>query len=827
MILSDSPPLRARLVPRPSSSQPASASRSHPAAPSLLGRAGPRSAPALPLAAGLWAGASLALILSFNPPCLGAGLGMAAIALGRWPGRLLAGLALGLLLSAVQGGGVPRPQDLPGLRRPVEAVVEVVSPWRENRGGRSVAVEIRLLKQGEKLYWQPRRAWLSLPLALPHASPRPETPGRASPAAELAFLPIGTRLRVKGHLRRSSGAWNRIPVPRGPWRLQTKSVRLVRVEREAGLPGRWSGILRRRLEQAWPAAPSPGPALARALLLGDRRDLPAAWLRGLRRWGLAHLLAVSGLHVGLLTAVVLVGGQLAGIPRGPRLLLALLAAGAYLLLVGPAPSLLRASLMVFLAVAALALERIPAGWNALSLALFLLLAGRVELVSDVGFQLTVAATAGLLGGSEALLAAWRRCWPRLPAWWGRPLAASMAAQLASLPFALPRFFLLSPLGCVANLVAIPWTALSLLGCLAWTVAAMIHPPAAEVLAPGLDLLAAPFAFPVRCTATVRWAVPVAMPAGGVGVLLAAMLAVALYALLRSPRWSAAALVTAGLLASMPEGLWREAGEVPRLVVLDIGQGDAILVRDGPRAILVDGGGWEGGDIAGRVLLPALLGEGVRRLEAVVLTHADLDHCGGLAGIVDYLPTEELWIPPGLPATGCSGELLLRAGLRPRLLWRGRERELGRWRLTALHPAPRGVGSPASDGRGAGTNEESLVLLAEVHGRRALLTGDIGAGTEREMLRAFPHLAPLDILKVAHHGSKSSSSRAFLRLAAPRLAVVSVGRENRYHHPAAEVVERFARYRIPLLRTDQQGALRIAFPPGGGMRVEVEGGDGNE
>ena len=247
-------------------------------------------------------------------------------------------------------------------------------------------------------------------------------------------------------------------------------------------------------------------------------------------------------------------------------------------------------------------------------------------------------------------------------------------------------------------------------------------------------------------------------------------------------------------------------------MLDVGQGDSILLRDGDRAILVDGGGSRGGDIGGRVLLPALLGEGVTRLEALVMTHPDADHCSGLVDVAAYLPVREVWMAPGWDPQGCAGRLLDLPGARTRLLSRGQRLTLGRWRLTALHPAA------ADDGP---VNERSLVLLAEVNGRRALLTGDVESGAERELAACCAQGLHADLLKVAHHGSRTSSTAPFLEAVAPRLALISVGLRNLYHHPAPEIVERLGE-RARLLRTDRAGEIVVRFGADGKLRIETPG-----
>jgi competence protein ComEC len=248
-------------------------------------------------------------------------------------------------------------------------------------------------------------------------------------------------------------------------------------------------------------------------------------------------------------------------------------------------------------------------------------------------------------------------------------------------------------------------------------------------------------------------------------------------------------------------------------MLDVGQGDAILLRDGDRAILVDGGGSRGGDIGGRALLPALLGEGVKHLDALVMTHPDNDHCGGLVDISAYLPVREVWMAPGWDRAGCAGRLLDLPGVRARFLSRGQRLTLGRWRLTVLHPTP-------DDHKPV--NERSLVLLAEANGRRALLTGDVEKGGERDLVDCCAQDLRADLLKVAHHGSRTSSTADFLDAVKPRLALISVGVGNVYHHPSPEIVERLRDHHARVLRTDRAGEIVVRFGADRRLRIEMPG-----
>jgi competence protein ComEC len=230
-------------------------------------------------------------------------------------------------------------------------------------------------------------------------------------------------------------------------------------------------------------------------------------------------------------------------------------------------------------------------------------------------------------------------------------------------------------------------------------------------------------------------------------------------------------------------------------------------------MLVDGGGWDGGDLGGRVLLPALLAEGVRHLDALVMSHPDIDHCSGLVDISAYLPVDEVWMGPGWGSEGCAGRLASLPGTRIRILAAGEKAALGRWRFTVLHPEP---------GESRGTNERSLVLLAETGGRRALLTGDVESWAEQRLVSCCEKDLRVDVLKVAHHGSRTSSTAAFLEAVRPRLALISAGVNNLYHHPAPDVVERIEEHGARVLRTDRSGMIRVTFEEDGGLRIETPG-----
>ncbi|HEV7518955.1 MAG TPA: DNA internalization-related competence protein ComEC/Rec2, partial [Thermoanaerobaculia bacterium] len=723
------------------------------------------------------------------------------LAWGRRAGPALAALAAGGLVAAGTHGLPDRVERRIDPDRPAEVSARVAGHWVEDDEGWSAPVRVESLEQAGRIAASRLEVGLHLP------------GGEAPP-------PYGSLLSLRGYLRRSPGFANRVPVPPGPWRMRLKSRLLLRVEEGPGPVARLSSLLRRRVERGFEAAgpagsdvpEGAGKALARALVLGDPSRLPLAWRRGLSAAGLTHLISVSGLHVALVAALgLLFGGCLGGfLPRPLRLLVAALAVATYLLLVGPHPALLRAGTMALLALLSLALERPPAVVNALGWAVALLVLGSPAVVERPAFALSVAASAGVLLLSPALARRFRR----LPLRLGPAVAVSLGAELAALPFALPLFRSLPLLAPVADLLAVPWTGLALLGSLAWTALAVLSPRLAAAGLPALDTLAAPYGWPAAAGPHLWPSLPL-LASAPVAAALAAGLALLLLGGIGGWGDRRRSLLGLLLVALAAWGLWQpcRVRHGLELALLDVGQGDAILLRDGARAVLVDGGGWDGGDFGGRVLLPALLGEGVRHLDAVVMTHPDVDHCGGLADIAAHLPVDEVWTGPGWPPAGCAGELFALPRVRTRILTPGTKARVGRWRLTVLH-----AGEAAGDSRKV--NERSLVLRADAGdpanagdtgGRRVLLTGDAGREAEREMLDRWP-AAELraDLLKIGHHGSNSGSSEDFLDAVAPRLALISVGLANPYHHPAARVLDRLAVHQIPLLRTDRSGEVLVNF-----------------
>ncbi len=719
-------------------------------------------------------GAELALRSPGGSPLLAVGLLAAGLALGARAGLAVCALGLGLLcVWARPGTGLGR---LDG-ERPVAVEAHRLTPWARDAHGWNALVRLRRIARAGQVEVVRTKLRLSL-----GGADRP---------------PAGRRFRAQGYLGSTPVLGNGGAARSGTPRLRVKSRRLIRFSGPVD-PGR-ERLHATGLELA---GRSDGAALARALVLGDANSLRPRLVRALRRAGLGHLLALSGLHVGILAGVGLWLGRLwlGRLSSGPWQWLPA-AAGSVLLLavVGPRPAILRASLMALFTWAALARGSRPLSWNALAVALAAMVASEPELLRELGFLLTAAATAGILwqaGTAPAGAAPWRRA-----------VRVSLAAQIFTLPWALPAFGLLAPVAWVHNLWAVPWTAVALIVSLCWLCLAAASAAAARSSLVLVEAVAAPFGWLSRLAGGPWWSLPVA-----VGRLEAVVLALLGALALRRPRL--AALPLAALAAVAVGGEIGRGPGGPELALLDVGQGEAILIRDRGRAVLVDGGGWARGDIGGRVLVPALARLGVRRLQAIVLTHPDLDHCGGLAGLADYLPVAELWTPAGWPPEGCALDLLSLPGVAWRPLWTGWQGGVGEWRLRALSPRP--------GERGTG-NDRSLVLRAEARGFTALLTGDIEARAEHALVAGTaPELLRADLLKVPHHGSRTSTGGALLEAVGPRLAWISAGAGNRYGHPHPRVLERLAARGVRVLRTDRDGLVHLRVGPAGPLHLSLPG-----
>jgi len=551
-----------------------------------------------------------------------------------------------------------------------------------------------------------------------------------------------------------------------------------------------------------------------AILIGDRTGLPPDVRERLQAAGTYHVIAISGGNIAIL--VVLMLGLLtpAGVGGRTRSAMALAGLMVYAAIVTPGPSVWRAVLAAAACLVARVMDQRTTAWNAMGVAGAAQLTWLPLEVRNAGFALTFGATAALLAFSaRAGLPSGRperRGWILLR-WLAAAVGASLAVEVALLPVGARAFSRISLAGPLLNLLALPLMTLTQIAGIVIAVAGPVE-------------------------GAVQWASWVADRSTGLLLDSARLVEVAPWLAWRvpAPSWALVGAYYGGLALLLSGSGWRRrsggavlggaalaigmgvSGPLPRpdgrlhLTVFDVGQGDALLVTSpGGRRLLVDSGGVGFGsssfDIGARVLGPALWARGIRRLDGIVLTHADPDHAGGAPRLIADFTPPRLWegieVPGHPPSTAIRRQVSER-GMQ-RIEWRrGDEHRLDQVRIRVLHP-------PEPDWERIRVRNDDSVVLEVVYGQVAfLLTGDVGQEVERAIVPALSPVARR-VLKVGHHGSRSSTSVDLLTAWPPELAVISSGRGNPFGHPAPEVLARLQAAGTRVLRTDLDGQIEVS------------------
>ncbi|WP_259391417.1 ComEC/Rec2 family competence protein [Paenibacillus sp. 1011MAR3C5] len=670
------------------------------------------------------------------------------------------------------------------------------------------------------------------------------------------------------------------------WLLKSKGAAALAVEAPAAeafsaasLYGRvdaaraWLGA---RLDYLYPPEQA---GYMKGLVLGIREDLDPEQFNQFARLGLTHILAISGLHVGVfmyaLTGLLKILRQ----PRERILLFLLAAVPFYVLLTGASPSVLRAGLMAMLGLVAARMGKLKDGLHLIAAAAVVLLLFNPYLLNDVSFQLSFIVTLGLIIGVPPF----RRAMPiwRRGSWVLDLVAVTVVAQLVSFPVTIYYFNQFNLLSLLANFVLVPFISMIVMPAGAGAlVLSMLWPWGAKLIA-NLSVIANDGSFAiigwladqsifrqVWGTPSMWWVAawllligsafrrlgrgnarlvkdghPAAQPEQGEETALLQTEETMLLRDRQSGIYGYGSSITekrsrvyrpliihaliAMLLlvyAYIPDALDRTA----TVSFLDVGQGDAALIRTASgKHILVDGGGaisfrkpgeeWRDRsdpfEVGSKVLVPILKDRGVHRIDLLILSHMDTDHIKGLIAVVEEIPVKRIWWNGTLRSSEDSSRLMeaaIRADIPLYAPIAGERWSLDHeTHLDVLWPAERMSDIPVIKDQ----NELSLVVAIQLYESRFLFTGDISVRTEGEIVRMTRERLmvpqePIDMMKVAHHGSRHSTGNEWLAYWRPSGAVASVGATNTYGHPHPDVLGRLEAAGVVLWRTDTGGEARF-------------------
>jgi competence protein ComEC len=665
-------------------------------------------------------------------------------------------------------------------------------------------------------------------------------------AREQGQLQRGDQIRFTGRLRRMRSFHNpggfdyaRYMAFQGLMVSAYARRHTLEVLGPAAPPGRLRTFTQGRLERAAAAVAAVGAASSRpavgplleTLLLGRRQGLTDEMREPYNRCGVAHLLAISGLHLGAVggCAYLVFGLILSFVPglrwRGwvgrTAALLALGPVLAYAILAGLPVSTQRAAVMMAVLMAAILIQRSSDAANNLALAALVVLSCHPPALFSVSFQLSFVAVSAIFYGLKQGRDWWRQGVPG-PLGLRQRLRllvlVSTLAYLGTAPLVAHYFNTLSLVALPVNLLVVPWVSfltlpLGLLG----LVLVLFALPGGDLFLMGCaHLLGA-------MDALVGWlgswelaAVDTITPSGLELGLLYGLLALQPRVLgSRRARWGAALLA---LLLCMDAAYWtysRFGDPRLRITAIDVGQGSSTLVElPGGKTLLIDGGGFSDNrvfDVGRRVLTPLLGRKKIRGLDLVILTHPNSDHLNGLLYLLEHFQVGEFWRNKDAPNTMGFAELrrrLKQAGIAsPPFETLPRRQRWGETLLEVLHPTSDygQAGAATADS----TNDNSMVIKL-THGAHSFLwPGDLERGAESTLVaRQPPEGLRASVLFAPHHGSRTSSSPAWVAAVAPREVVFSVGWQNPYRFPHPEVVARYGGLGARLWRTDLLGAINF-------------------
>ena len=624
----------------------------------------------------------------------------------------------------------------------------------------------------------------------------------------------GSPNRVRRLERRGVGALGRLLHP---------ALHVTLADRSTGSPMRAIRDLRREISGEL-AAVGAGSSLVRALALGDRGGLSTEVRDAFRKLGLSHLLAVSGLHLGLVASLAFAvvrasAGRSAWLAarcdtRHIALGVGVTTAVIYALFSGWAIPVRRA--LVFLLMLALTVVRGRSSLRAEPLAAASIAVLSVEpgALFEPGAQLSFAATAALMFAAPRSDSGESGAFGSRSKFIEDAARASASAVAVTAPIAAWQLGSAAPVALFANLIAIPWAAFALLPASLLAALALgcgLEPIGGWLASSAVWIANGTLQLGLWLSDRLPSSTPAMRPPGAYLLAIALCVALTLRARGTAPRVLGALVVSALVVAAPPTPL---APPRPRLVALEVGQGAASLVEGRRAAVLVDSGSSVAGrDWGKRAVLPALAALGVERLDVLIVSHGDLDHSGGVPSVLSAVSVGEVWVPHGAAIDPAFGQI----------------RETARSR--GIPVFERGAGSPAVAvgdltieplwpppvAERRSRNDRSLVVRIGVAGHRILLPGDLEASAEFDLVSSGADLRS-DVFAWPHHGSRTSSTDTFLEAVGATVAIASAPCRSRFGMPHADVLARAEEGGLSVWWTGRDGAVMVGL----GKRVTAWG-----
>jgi competence protein ComEC len=557
--------------------------------------------------------------------------------------------------------------------------------------------------------------------------------------------------------------------------------------------------------------------LVRALLIADRGDLSADVRDRFAAAGLAHILAIAGLHIGFIVVALALSFELAGVSRQHAAIATIVVIIVYVAVIGAPVPAVRSATMLSVLLGTRVAQRPTSRWAIVALG-----AGHAVLdpgvVLDVGYQLSIVGVASMIASGILGKRLGVQRLPEIPKWIVLTLLGTTIATIGSAPIVAWVFGRLSVVAPLSNLAATPLIALAqpmiFLGLLLSPIQPLAHfvADAAHPLLVGLDQVALRSASLPHASISVA---PSMMTAAVAGAMSLAVLVAA-----ASVEWERPAVVAGAALVALvwlPE-IGVRSGQV-ELHMIDVGQGDAIALRTphGHWVLFDAGGAWRGGD-AGKSIVVPYIGHRGGPVDLFVLSHPHTDHVGGAVAAL-HLLHPPIYVDAGFPGSAEAYRQSLVTARDDHIRWArahpGDQYNIDGVSLRVL--APDSTWTSSLDD----PNLASVVVLAQYGDVRMLFMGDAERPEEEWLLAHEREELAADILKVGHHGSKTSSSDSFLAAVKPKLALVSVGAGNTYHLPTPAIMERLAAIGAQVIRTDHVGTI-IARTDGHHIRVSADG-----